>query len=288
MADIREAFCPRCGGPVSEGSGGLCGRCRLADTRWLECEPRAIHTYCPSCGAQKSGQVWTDSEQERAEIGPGLALSALKLHPEVRRPQFEVAIRDISSNRSMADVSVSGTLYDQPISDRCTVELVWHKEQCDRCNRIAGSYYEGIVQVRATDRRLTDRELAIATQIAHETEATLQNEGARLSYISELQETKDGIDIVVGSQTIGLAITQAVAQRLGGRYTTHPKLVGEKAGRPIYRSRTWSGSTRSCAGTSSTSTAPPSRSSRSRATTSAPSTSRPERPGRSGTRSRSG
>ncbi len=235
MADIREAFCPRCGGTGGEGRDGLCGRCRLAETRWLECEPRAVHTYCPSCGAQKSGQVWTDSEQERAEIGPGLALSAIKLHPEVRRPQFNVAIREISSNRSQADVDVSGTLYDVPISDRCTVELVWQKEQCDRCNRIAGSYYEGFVQVRATDRRLTDREIEAATRIAHETEAQLQAEGDRLSYVSDLQETRDGLDIIVGSQTIGQAIAQAVAQRLGGRSSTHPKLVGEKAGRPIYR-----------------------------------------------------
>ncbi|MEN6519149.1 MAG: 60S ribosomal export protein NMD3 [Methanospirillum sp.] len=235
MDNIREAFCPRCGGAGGEGRDGLCGRCRLAETRWFECEPRAVHTYCPSCGAQKSGQIWTDSEQERAEIGPGLALSAVRLHPEVRRPQFSVAIREVSANRSMADVEVSGTLFDEPIRDRCTVELVWQKEQCNRCNRIAGSYYEGFVQIRATDRHLTDREIEAATRIAHETEATLQAEGDRLSYVSDLKETKDGLDIIVGSQTIGLAISQAVAQRLGGRFTTHPKLVGEKAGRPIYR-----------------------------------------------------
>lgn len=233
--DIRGAFCPRCGGTAGDGEDGLCGRCRLAETRWLECEPRAVHTYCPSCGAQKSGRVWTDSEQERAEVGPGLALSAIRLHPEVRRPKFSVAIREVSANRSRAEVEVSGTLYDEPISDRCTVELVWQKEQCDRCNRISGSYYEGFVQVRATDRRLTDREIETAARIAHETEAMAQSEGDRLSYISEMQETRDGLDIVVGSQTIGLAIAQAVAQRLGGRYSTHPKLVGEKAGRPIYR-----------------------------------------------------
>lgn len=233
--DIREAFCPRCGGAGGEGRDGLCDRCRLAETRWFECEPRAVHTYCPSCGARKNGQIWTDSEQERADIAPGLALSAVRLHPEVRMPRFSVAIREVSANRSMADVDLSGTLFGEPISAHCTVELIWQKEQCDRCNRIAGSYYEGFVQVRATDRRLTDREIETATRLAHETETTLQAEGDRLSYVSDLQETRDGLDIVVGSQTIGLAISQALSQRLGGRYSTHPKLVGEKAGRPIYR-----------------------------------------------------
>jgi nonsense-mediated mRNA decay protein 3 len=214
---------------------GPCGRCRLAETRWLECEPRAVHTYCPSCGAQKSGRVWTDSDQEREAIGPGLALSVVRLHPEVQRPHFEVAVREISNNRSIAEVDVSGLLFGEAVRDRCTVELVWQKEQCDRCNRISGSYYEGIVQIRATNRRLTPREVRESIRIAHELETAHQTEGDRLSYISDLQETRDGVDIVVGSQAIGLSIAQSVAERLGGRYSTHPKLVGEKAGRPIYR-----------------------------------------------------
>ena len=38
-----------------------------------------------------------------------------------------------------------------------------------------------------------------------------------------------------GSQHIGLQIAQAIVGQLGGRYTTHPKLVGEKNGRQLYR-----------------------------------------------------
>ena len=42
-------------------------------------------------------------------------------------------------------------------------------------------------------------------------------------------------DVTIGSQQIGLAISQALVQRLGGRYSTHPKLVGEKAGKKLFR-----------------------------------------------------
>lgn len=231
--EIRTAFCPRCGAP--SGGDGLCDRCRVAGTRWLECAPRAIHISCPTCGAIRHGQVWTDSEKEREEIAPALALSAVRLHPEVRRPTFQVTVRELSGNRSIAEVEVSGHLFGEQVRDRCTLELVWQKEQCTRCNRIAGSYHEGVVQVRATGRRLTGRELREAEQIANEIESTHQAEGDRLSFISDLRVTRDGLDIVVGSQAIGLGIAQAIAARLGGRYSTHPKLVGEKAGRPIYR-----------------------------------------------------
>jgi nonsense-mediated mRNA decay protein 3 len=45
----------------------------------------------------------------------------------------------------------------------------------------------------------------------------------------------DGIDIIIGSQHIGVLICQGIVAQLGGRYTTHPKLVGEKNGRQLFR-----------------------------------------------------
>jgi nonsense-mediated mRNA decay protein 3 len=50
-----------------------------------------------------------------------------------------------------------------------------------------------------------------------------------------MNETRDGLDIIVGSQHIGAQISQRIIAELGGRYTTHPKLVGEKNGRQLFR-----------------------------------------------------
>ncbi|MGB9175164.1 MAG: NMD3-related protein, partial [Methanoregula sp.] len=54
-------------------------------------------------------------------------------------------------------------------------------------------------------------------------------------FISDMNEIHDGLDIIIGSQHIGLLISQGIVARLGGRYTTHPKLVGEKNGRQLFR-----------------------------------------------------
>ena len=126
-------------------------------------------------------------------------------------------------------------LYGQEVHANAVIEIVWQKEQCNRCNRISGSYYEGLVQVRAQDRKLLPHESLLAQQIATEVENGMQAGGDRLSYISEMEETREGLDITIGSQQIGLAISQAVVQRLGGRYSTHPKLIGEKAGKKLFR-----------------------------------------------------
>ena len=65
---------------------------------------------------------------------------------------MSVTVVDNTLNRSTATIVLKGLLYNTPVEGTCSVELIWHKEQCDRCNRISGSYYEGIVQVRADGR----------------------------------------------------------------------------------------------------------------------------------------
>ena len=179
--------------------------------------------------------TWTDTVAERAEIGPEIAKSAVHFHKDLKRPSIDVTVRDLTQNRSRANLILRGILYNKAVEGTCSVEIVWHKEQCDRCNRISGSYYEGVVQVRAEGRIPSPFELQTAASIAQQIEDTLQSGGERLSFISDMNEIHDGIDIIIGSQHIGLLISQGIVAQLGGRYTTHPKLVGEKNGRQLFR-----------------------------------------------------
>jgi nonsense-mediated mRNA decay protein 3 len=230
---IRENICPRCGAPAPDA--GLCGACRAGDFRWLSCDSRVTIIACPVCGARREAGVWTDSSAERVKVEYNAVARAVHVAPEIRERSIEIGIREQSVNRSLADCKVSGLFFGEPVEESCQVEILWQKEQCDRCSRMSGSYYEGIVQVRALGRKIWPAEVEIARQIAREIEDGLFASGERLSFISDLQETKDGLDITVGSQRIGKEIASAIVNRLGGRYTTHPKLVGERAGKRLYR-----------------------------------------------------
>ena len=101
------------------------------------------------------------------------------------------------------------------------MEVVWRGETCDRCRRISGGYFEGVVQVRAAGRALSPREQEVATRIACEVEERLQEGGARLSFISRMTE-EEGLDIVVGQSRMGERIAQEITGALGGKYTVHP------------------------------------------------------------------
>ncbi|MCQ8893792.1 MAG: 60S ribosomal export protein NMD3 [Methanolinea sp.] len=230
---IQESICPLCGNPSPQGA--VCGRCRVKATCWFTCPPRIPITACPTCGARKDAGVWSDGGEEREEVVRSLVSRSILFHPDLHHPAVEMVIHDMSSNRSRVDCTVRGTLYSEPVEGSCTIEVEWKKEQCDRCSRISGSYYEGIVQVRGTGRRLSSREVEETRVISQGILESLVAAGERLAFISEWDEHRDGVDITVGSQRLGQEIASAVTRALGGRFTTHPKLVGEKAGKQIYR-----------------------------------------------------
>jgi len=230
---IKDRFCPNCGRPSD--SQGLCDHCRVEKTRWISCDAKVQCIHCPGCGALKQGNTWTDTDRERSLLAPEIARSAVHLHPDVGKVQVHTKITDLSVNRSRAILDIQGILYGEKVRATCETEVAWQREQCDRCNRISGSYYEGVVQVRAQDRLPSPYEIEMAATIAADVERSLQTGGERLSFISDTTATRDGLDIIVGSQHIGLLISQKITAELGGRYTTHPKLVGEKNGRQLFR-----------------------------------------------------
>ena len=229
---MRESFCPKCGEPTDEG---LCPRCMVDATEWLVCEPRVEQVVCPSCGSLRQGSTWTDVEQDPADVAATLAMSAVHVHEDVTGLHIEIGTHEPSPNRTVAAVHVRGTLYGLAVEDTCRIEIAWKKEQCDRCSRYSGGYYEAILQVRAAQRKPDAYELEKAADIASASEEELQSAGDRLSFVLKVDEHRDGIDIFVGSQHLADLVSRGIVQELGGKYSTHPKLVGERDGKKLYR-----------------------------------------------------
>ena len=230
---LTQGFCPKCGAPSDNGE--LCGKCKAKDLVWVEIPARLECTICPSCDSVKTSGMWSDSAITREDLSYTLVETSIKIHPDVKNVQKSISIRDTSSNRSLATVLVIGELYGIPVEHTAKIKFVWVHEQCDRCSRIMGSYYEGVIQVRATGRKPTPFEIRRAGEIAYQIEDQMQNAGDRLSFVSDVEETKDGVDITYSSQAIGTAIAHDIVGALGGSYTTHPKLIGEKNGIRLYR-----------------------------------------------------
>lgn len=229
---IKQTFCPRCGKPSDEG---LCGPCRLHEIEWVTVEPRVQTILCSTCGSRKVGSTWSDCPVDRESLGRSLVIDNIRFHPDVSNPSIEMEIRELSSNRSQAYITLSGECYGIQKTGKYKTLIVWGKEQCDRCCRISGSYYEGIIQVRAEGRRPTAWENKRSAEIAYQAEDDAQQGGDRLSFVSSIEASKDGVDIVVSSLNFGQSIVNDISSYFGAKSTSHPKLMGEKEGRKLYR-----------------------------------------------------
>jgi nonsense-mediated mRNA decay protein 3 len=214
---------------------GICEICRGEAVPWVTIEPRITVAFCPSCGALREKGGWVNLPVDRKEQLDRLIASAISFHPEAQGTSSSITCRDWSANRSTCMVQAKGTVGGRPVQETREVEILWKGELCTRCSRMSGGYYEGVVQVRATGRDVSDREKEIAISAAEATEEALRVGGDALSFLSRIEEVHQGIDIVVGTQTMGRMIAREILSRLGGTLSTHPKLVGEKDGIPVYR-----------------------------------------------------
>ena len=231
--DLQEAICPKCGGPSQ--TGDICGKCRASDIDWFSCDGRVKMVRCPSCNSMRDKSGWNDCERTREDLEYEAALSAIHLFQDIRMPEVSIKLDENSKNRSFAHVSVTGTLYDQKVEAACTVEILWQYDSCDRCSRYHGNYWQGVVQLRAEGRKATPEEQERAKRIAYQAEEELQLQGDRLSFVTRMEEGREGLDIIVGTQTLGEQISRDITRKMGGRYSLHPTLIGEKEGKKLYR-----------------------------------------------------
>jgi len=231
--DILDAICPKCGG--SSKTGDICGACKVADIEWFTYEPRITVTRCPKCDALHDHNMWVDDTRDREELEYEAAASAIRFYRDAEHPEVAISLRENSNNRTFATIDLSCTLYGVSCAATIPIEIIWKSEACTRCTRQFGNYYEGIVQLRADGRKATPAEQDEARKIAIATEQAMNEEGDRLSFIVDMEDTREGLDIIVGSKAIGEQISRDIVKKMGGRYSFHPTLIGEKEGKRLYR-----------------------------------------------------
>ncbi|MDI6640113.1 MAG: NMD3-related protein, partial [Methanocellales archaeon] len=129
-------------------------------------------------------------------------------------------------------VHVDAVVKGMAASKDVDVDVRIERESCDRCRRITGGYYEGIVQVRAENRFPTSEERSRCKEIAA---AIIDQKSDRMAFILDIRELKEGIDIYVAPIHVGKQISKAITEEFGGKLSEAAKLAGRRDGREFYR-----------------------------------------------------
>ncbi len=244
MAD-SQPICPRCGEPITvarehrveRGEPALCDQCYFETFELIDVPDRIEVTYCAHCGAVKRGNRWVAIDaDDRVDIAIDALQNVLGVHVEATDITWRVEPEQVDETTVRVRTQVTGTVRDTPIEESTVVPVKLATDTCPRCGRIAGDYYEGLVQLRAADRTPTADEQAQARAIARQLVDDAAADGDRDAFITAITPVDAGLDIKVSTTGLADRIATQIIDRNGGTRSTSETLVTEDTdGNELYR-----------------------------------------------------
>ncbi|VVB92316.1 NMD3 family protein [uncultured archaeon] len=231
---MPDSFCPKCGKNADIFYDNVCKNCFIKDKKLLECPAILFSKICPVCGSVYKRGKWSAREEERETIIECVNES-LKLDNQVSNLELTLSPKQLDYSRYRVHIDAKAKIKGAPLEIEQDTEVRISWETCDTCSRIAGGYFEGIVQIRAEKRIPTKEELGKCKDIAENVSNRSQEKGDRLAFIAKTEELGEGVDLYVGSIKLGKQICRAIIEVFGGKITESPKLVGQKNGEDLYR-----------------------------------------------------
>jgi nonsense-mediated mRNA decay protein 3 len=225
-------FCHKCGQP---SENGLCPACALESIEILKCPEHVEVTMCSVCGAKLVNGRWQISEWTAEELAYEAAYNSLLVHSDIQNTNIDMRLMKRGSTRYLARANLSGAFMGMPIEKNCEIPVKVILTACDRCSRMAGKYFESVIQVRGSSMPPTQIALDACRNMAISMADAAYRSGDQLAFIQDIKETKGGLDLIVGSTQLGRQIAKAIFERYGGRMQESAKLAGKKDGNDIYR-----------------------------------------------------
>jgi nonsense-mediated mRNA decay protein 3 len=231
---MSNLFCPKCGEDTDVFFDNVCKQCFTQNRTLVKCAQVLYTRICATCGSLFKRGKWSSGEDEEKTIIECVK-GSLEHDPQAHDLKLDIKIKPLDYSRYRVHIDGSGKIKGAPIEIALDTEVRISRETCDTCSRIAGGYFEGIVQIRADKRIPTSEELGKCTQIAEDVASRSRMKGDRLAFIANILELDEGVDYYVGEMKLGKQICRAIIDVYGGKFLESPKLVGQKNGVDLYR-----------------------------------------------------
>jgi len=248
MSESRQ-FCPRCGDPVERAPdadlpGGsrdrdalLCDDCYFEDFELVDAPDRIEMQVCGQCGAVHRGNRWVDVDaDDYTDVAVDETADRLGVHVDASEVRWGVEPEQVDRNTIRMHATFTGRIRDTPLQETVTVPVYIARGTCDRCGRIAGDYWNALVQVRARNRTPTDAEMDRAETLAREYIAEREATGDRNAFITSAARKASGLDMKLSANQMGEAIAHRIVRELGGSVSAAETLTTEDGdGNELYR-----------------------------------------------------
>src|SRR5574340_347272 len=144
-------FCVECGaeGPTYQG---VCASCFAKKHPLVEPPAYLDVARCQRCGAFRFKAGWARADLDQAILQ--LLREQVRALPPFDRVSFTHEAREEDANNLFLTVKASGRFEDLHQVEDFHIRLRIKPSVCETCQRQAGRYFEGILQVRGDGRAL--------------------------------------------------------------------------------------------------------------------------------------
>ncbi|HOM95615.1 MAG: hypothetical protein GX941_10865 [Candidatus Methanofastidiosa archaeon] len=222
---------------------GRCKECYLKESFHFSIPGRIKVPYCKSCNSYYTNR-WKTLDDKLSFIDEILKNNVSSSKEINFVPEFSKDVNDI---QAIVDFLDEGNIYkikihirpfyDDPLFDmEVSSEILLSGEQCQRCSRFYGGYYEAILQIRSDEKKIELEKIEYIMKIVDELSDKLISKD-RMAFISRIEELKEGIDVYMGSLSAARKIGNDLIKKFNGSIGESHKLMGldKDSGKKIYR-----------------------------------------------------
>jgi len=225
-------FCVKCGS-TEVLTDNLCGAC-YAELSTLARIPSSLTiTTCVRCNSFLEKKRWKRFEH-LDDLVDRQIMAHLEVDSLVNIHDIELAPRIEDEHRREVDIRITGRAGSTDIEERLQIRIMLKKGVCERCSKIAGKYYESILQVRGEDSALDEKTMDDVRKQVHDVIGRTGKKD-RTSFISREGEMHSGLDFYLGKNSDGKNIAKLLGSVYGSKITESRTLVGRKEGKDFYR-----------------------------------------------------
>ena len=205
---------------------GLCRSC-LSDKIHLKSDNMDL-TVCPKCGAVRLNKKWHYDNADKYIIKSATSHVIMDKEDKIS----SVTSYNIGEN----EISMELVVEDRNLGDvekEISINLKTYKESCPVCNKVTGSYYESVIQLR-TYTTAYGKILEEAKDTIVKFMKNLNKQDPN-SFISRIDTLKEGLDIYLGKKEDAVKIDKLMELDYFCNMKITKSLAGRKDSTDLFR-----------------------------------------------------
>ncbi len=205
---------------------GLCKSC-LADKIQLKSENMDL-TVCPKCGAVRINKSWHYDDAEPHIVRNAISHIIMNRSDKISRVEsYKIGENEVHLDLIIEDKNLG------EVEKEISVPLKIAKESCPVCNKVTGSYYESVIQLRTYTTEygkiLEDARDSIVKFMKN------LNRNDPNSFISRIDTLKEGLDIYLGKKEDAVKIDKLMELDYFCTMKITKSLAGRKDSKDLFR-----------------------------------------------------